>query len=672
MPVSLNGIISGIDSQSIVDQIIAARARPIVQLEDRIAEQESRKTALSDLRSRVSSLLTRVQSLSNLATLNSRIGTPSTTATSGDSVISTAVDSTAAVGTFTVSVEQLATATTSISGAAIGQTIDTAAALDTAGLSGLEDTVSTGTFTIKGTAAATITVGAGDSLTTVIGKINAETGTTGITATLVGNTLELTSGGADVQLGAGGDTSNFLSATHLLASPGTTTRTSTRGLGQAQVNANLSSARLATALVPSAGSFDVNGQTISYDATNESLNDVIDKINTSGAGVTAVYDNINDKLQITADATGSKLVTLSDTTGNFLAATGVLSATQTLGENAAYKINGGATQYASTNTVANALPGISLTLLKAVPGDPATVSVTANDKAITDAVGKFVEQYNSVQGFVDELTLANPEGESGVLSTDSGIRRLGQSLRSIATGLGDGLTTAFTSLGDVGISFGEVGAEVGTTNLMVLDAGKLNEKIQEDRNAVIQLFAGVDVSPSFSDGTGSVISASGIPDKKQAGTYTITDDGAGNLTVQFNPADGSTIIVNTGSITAGGTNTTLIPGMTLTADAVLVAGTDSIDVTRSKAGVAVKLQDLLDAQLRQDGAFDTKAENIDDRIEDMNDRIVRLEDRLTAEQLRIERQFAALEQVFARFQNQQQILGQLTSQLAALRPSNSR
>ena len=410
---------------------------------------------------------------------------------------------------------------------------------------------------------------------------------------------------------------------------------------------------------------------IAYDATNESLNDVLDRINASAAGVTAVYDTLADKVRLTTESTGSQLITLGDTVGNFLAATGVLAATQTLGQNAAYKIDGGATQYASSNVVANALPGVTLSLLKAAPGDNATVTVSPNDQLIVDAVTKFVSQYNSVQSFIVDLTAVDPDGESGDLAADSAIRRLGQSLRSLAVGLGDGLSTQYTSLSDVGVTFGAVGAEVGTTDLMQLDGSTLNEKIGEDRNAVIQLFAGVEVSAVFAAGTGSIASATGAPDKKQAGTYTVTDDGAGNLTVQFDPADGSTTIVGSGTITASGTNTTLIPGMTLTADPVLTAGADTITITRSKAGVAVKLEDLLDAQLRKAGVFDVKEENIDDRIEDMNERILSLEERLTAEQLRIERQFAEMEQVFARFQSQQSILSALTSQLQSLRPQRN-
>lgn len=523
-PVQLTGLVSGIDTRSIVDQIIAARTQPIFRFEDRITEQEARRTALDDLRGRISTLMTRVKNLASISRLNSRTALVTKTATNDTKGASIAVDSTAAIGSFTISVEQLATATQVESTGAIGQSIDAAVTLD---LAGFGTTPVMGTFTIAGNASATITIDAADTLTTVIAKINAETGTTGIT--------------------------------------------------------------------------------------------------------------------------------LTDVSGNFLAATGMLAATQTVGLNAAYKIDGGATQYSSSNIVSDALPGVTLTLLAAEAGDNATVTISSNDDKVVTDIQDFVEQYNSVTDFIRELTLTNPDGESGVLSRDSGIRLLGQSLRSTVVGLGRNLTTQFTSLSDVGITFGTVGSDLGETNLLKVNEADLREAIKDDRNAVVQLFAAVEVSASFSDGAGSLASATGRPDRQQAGTYTITDDGAGTLTLKFVPADGSTTINSTGSITAGGTNETLIPGMTLT------AGDDTITVTRSKAGIAVTLRDSLDAQLRKDGSFDTKNDTIDERIKDLNDRIDRLEERLKKEQIRLERKFAIMEQAFARFQTQRAFLEGLSS-----------
>ncbi len=669
-PIAFGGIISGVDTTSLVDQIIAAQARPILRLESRIDVQEDRKEALGDLRGRLANLLTRA--LASVSGLSARTAIAGKTATGDKSVISVAVDSTTAVGSFQVSVEQLATTTRVEAATPMGQAVTQNVALDSAGFSA---TITTGTFTINGTqisidSSTVLSDGVDDGTSnSILGKIN--NAGISVTASVVNdpfsnpNLLQLSSASA-ITLGAGGDTSNFLEAAHLLASVAGSTRTSTQGLGQTQPSVNLDSARLVTALVPTTGSFTINGLTITYDAANESLNDILSKINTAGAGVTASYDANADAVVLTAEQTGSITIGLQDVSGNFLQATGLLGATQTLGQNAAYKIDSGPTQYSTSNTIANAVPGATVTLLAAAPGDNATVTVEANDEAIINAVKAFVQQYNSTLTLVTDLTAANPEGVSGDLAGDSSIRLLAQTLRSLVVGLGDNLTTQYTSLSDLGVTFGAVGAELGATDILQLDEAPLRDAMKEDRNAVIQLLAALSVTATFQSGTGSLASTAGVPDKTQAGTYTITDDGSGNLTVQFDPTDGSTSIVSTGTIIAGGTNKTIIPGMTLTAKGTLQAGADTILVTRDKAGVAVKLENALDAQLRTDGTLDTKTEVIDKLIADMNDRIARLEQRLVSEQVRLERQFARMEQAFARFETQRNLLSGLTSTLNSI------
>ena len=671
-PVSFGGIVSGIDTQSIVDQIIAARSAPIQQLGVRIGEAEARKTAVSDLRGTLSNLLAKVKSLTTLSTLNKRAVSGGTAAISTTKVVSATADSTAAVGAFTVTVEQLATTTAVTAATPVGQAVDAAAALNSAGFA---TTITTGTFTINGVQitiddSTVLSDGVDDAFSnSILGMIN--NAGVGVTAAVVNdsaarpNLLQLTAG-ATITLGAGNDTSNFLGAAHLLASPAGTTRTSTRYLGQTQVAANLQDARLTTALSASSGSFKINGVAITYDAQSESLNNLLTKINNASAGVSASYDGITDTIQLTAQTTGSTSIALEDVTGNFLAAAGLLGATAVLGANAAYTINGGATQYASSNTINDAVAGVTLTLKAAAPGDIATITVTADDDAVVSAVKGFVEQYNSTLGILANLTLSDPEGTSGVLASDSAVRGLQQTLRSIVVGFAENLTGTFDALGDLGLTFGSVGAALGATSTMVLNESDLRDALVQDRNAVVQVFAAHTVSAAFTDGAGSLSSVSGSPTSLTAGTYTLTDDGAGNLSMEFVPNDGSATVNSTGTITAGGTNSLLIPGMTLTAANPLTAGTDTIVVTRDQAGIAVMLDEFIDAQLKIDGALDAKTSSLDAQIKDMNERMARLEDRLTAEQTRLERRFAAMEQIFARFQQQQSFLTSLSTQLTAI------
>jgi len=79
-------------------------------------------------------------------------------------------------------------------------------------------------------------------------------------------------------------------------------------------------------------------------------------------------------------------------------------------------------------------------------------------------------------------------------------------------------------------------------------------------------------------GTGSIDSATGVPSDLRPGTYSITSTATGDLTVVFTPTGGTAEPAVSGTITAGGTNTTIIPGMTLTGDTPLVAGTQTITV----------------------------------------------------------------------------------------------
>ena len=125
------------------------------------------------------------------------------------------------------------------------------------------------------------------------------------------------------------------------------------------------------------------------------------------------------------------------------------------------------------------------------------------------------------------------------------------------------------------------------------------------------------------------------------------------------------MVISSGTITASGTNTILIPGMTLTAQGTLQAGYDEIVVTRDKAGVAVKLQDLVEQHTKSGGVLEAKTDTIDNLIEDYNDRIAVLEGRLETRRLRLEAKFAAMELVFARFQAQAGTLQALSSTITS-------
>ncbi len=72
----------------------------------------------------------------------------------------------------------------------------------------------------------------------------------------------------------------------------------------------------------SAGTLSVNGSSVAFDPATDSLQDVIDRINSAGTGATASLDDTGLRLQITADDNASDL-TLADGGSGLLAALGV-------------------------------------------------------------------------------------------------------------------------------------------------------------------------------------------------------------------------------------------------------------------------------------------------------------------------------------------------------------
>jgi flagellar capping protein FliD len=147
-----------------------------------------------------------------------------------------------------------------------------------------------------------------------------------------------------------------------------------------------------------------------------------------------------------------------------------------------------------------------------------------------------------------------------------------------------------------------------------------------------------------------------------AGTYVISDDGAGNLTAVFTPTNGAPPTTQTAVVTAGGTNASLIPGITLTVGA-LQAGTQTINVTPSSQSVLRRLKDFVDLEAGAGGVLQKRQDALTTTTKDIADRRQVLSDRIDAEMANLRRKFAAMEQAQARAQSIQQALTQTLSRL---------
>jgi len=180
--------------------------------------------------------------------------------------------------------------------------------------------VTAGSFEING---ATISVAADDTINSVLDKINQSDA--GVTATFdtVSETVLLTQNtpGSTEDIVLANDTSGFLAAVKLdgaVAVPGED--------GTVSEDPATPMAEVEGLSAVQSGSISVNGVSIDIDADTDSLNDVLDRITASEAGVTASYDNNSKRVSLSSKDAESQLI-LESGSSNFLSEVGLSDGT---------------------------------------------------------------------------------------------------------------------------------------------------------------------------------------------------------------------------------------------------------------------------------------------------------------------------------------------------------
>jgi flagellar hook-associated protein 2 len=514
------------------------------------------------------------------------------------------------------------------------------------------------------------------SLNDVIADINASG--VGITASITNdanakaNIVTLTSTQGNIALGNASDSSNFLSATNLLASAAGTTRASTASMARISLTTKMATASW-NGGPPTAGthSITINGATINYDTSVDSLSDILDRISSSAAGVTAHYDATSDTVRLQQVKTGSMAVTLADdgSGGNLLSKLGLLAATQTLGQNAQYKIDGGATQSAASNTV-DLGNGITLNLTATTTvGSPVTVNIAQDTNTALSSARSLVSAFNAALSSIDSATKADgskTNNRSGVLSGDASLRSLKDGLRGLMSNTALSPGGNFKTLSQVGFSFGVVGSKPGSTNTLQLDEAKFTDALKNDPASVQAVLSAFSLNATLTPGgTGSISGISGTYTGTDAGTYGIKDDGAGTLTAMFHPSNGGPPTTQSATVTAGGTNNSLIPGMTLTIGGTLQQGSNSVSVSATKRGIMRMVKDYVDVQAGAGGVMQSRQDTYSAAAKDIEAQKVRMQASIDAEAAVWRKKFTAMEDAQRKYQAISNSLTQMTAQWSA-------
>lgn len=239
----------------------------------------------------------------------------------------------------------------------------------------------------------------------------------------------------------------------------------------------------------------------------ESITQIRDKINAAGAGVVAsvVTDASGSRLVMRSSQTGETngfRISVADTDGSvtddaglsvlaFDPAAGVASMSQNMAAANARATLNGLPISSESNTLKDAIDGLSITLLKPTTAD-VTLSVSQDKEGVKKAINDFVTAYNGLIGLMREQGKYDEANKSvGTLQGDATLIGLQGRLRSMAAG-STSLGGSLTRLADIGLDPGSDGSlKVNNTKL---------DKALGDLTQLKQLFAGVDATNAANNG----------------------------------------------------------------------------------------------------------------------------------------------------------------------------
>lgn len=220
-------------------------------------------------------------------------------------------------------------------------------------------------------------------------------------------------------------------------------------------------------------------KTITVDGTNNSLDGLASAINSSGGGVTAsiIADQGGHRLILKGPSGAANAFTLAADAGadpGLSAFAYGASGGMTLGQSAAnadFTIDGVAFSRAS-NTIDDVVPGMSLTLKKAAPGQPVDIGASRPLDMIKQTVGDFVSVYNQLK-----KSLSSAAGQSG---STTALRELERELSGL---IGTVISShpTINKLTDIGVSTTKDG-------LLAVDETKLAQVLAADAGAVEAMF----------------------------------------------------------------------------------------------------------------------------------------------------------------------------------------
>ena len=243
-------------------------------------------------------------------------------------------------------------------------------------------------------------------------------------------------------------------------------------LAAPSLNVPLSSVGFTTGISSGDLQLAINGVSIDYNAASDTVQTLLDKINKSDAGVTAIYDLAQGAFSLTNKTTGDVGISVVDN-GTLAAALGLTTGKTANGSDATFSVNGGGILTSRSNILdetAHGVKGLSVTANKI--GEQ-TLTVAGDYTAAKDSLNDFISKYNAVQNAIEKYTKVTVSGDkvsSAILAGNRELSSLSRSLRTMLYQAGDGITGSVQRLSDLGINFAGIEPTISLTKSTALES----------------------------------------------------------------------------------------------------------------------------------------------------------------------------------------------------------
>ena len=498
----IGGAVSGLDTASIIDQILQAESRPLQQLTEKYNKLDLMRKAFQEVDQKLEELRDFVFEFKLQKNVMIK-----TAESSNENVVKAEAYAAATPGTYYVKVLQMATSSTLYGFSTVRVSIDPASTTfgDLNYYTTPTDSViriydkSTGEYR-------EVSISTSDTINDVVNKLSSAIddifGDGSADVSFDSTTGKLSIGTTDdsKQIVLTQVSGNFLRVFHLDEdSPiGAATDKIVSTAPIWAINPELKTLQnLAdyNGTTVSDGTIKINGVEISI-TTADTIQDIINKINDSDAGVYAYYDYHQNKIILRREDFGNKAITLEDD-GNILQTLGLVSdgANNPIfiaGQSAHIQVSMNGVDYVDVYADKNEgieFEGIGFTI-RSVSNDITVVRVNIDKEAIKEKLKEFVDKWNETMDYIyeklneepvkdknpDEMT--DEEKMKGVLKNDPYLRSIFERLKRFMTMEIDS-NSEFHYLFDIGISSGDVGGtyENMMRGKLTLDEDKLDEII---------------------------------------------------------------------------------------------------------------------------------------------------------------------------------------------------